>query len=558
MREMIGKAVKYWHTLRYLKPEQIFGRLRYRLARPKPDFAPAPPRRIATGQWVQPAARRPSLTGPGAFQFLNLDGDLERVGWDGELREKLWRYNQHYFDDLNALEADERREWHVQLIASWIAENPPAAGSGWEPYPVSLRIVNWTKWLCSGGYLDDAAWHSLAVQARWLTQRLEHHLLGNHLFANAKALIFAGCLFEGREADAWLKLGSDILAIQLREQILADGGQFELSPMYHALAVEDVLDLINIVTCFGSALNRAQLQQLAEWQLLVPNMLGWLRKMCHPDGEVAFFNDTAIGVAPSPVQLFAYATRLGVDAEERALPVSWLKDSGYARLATDHAVLIADVGRIGPNYLPAHAHADTLSFELSLNGTRVIVNSGTSVYGISAERIRQRGTEAHSTVMIDGLNSSEIWSGFRVARRAFPRDVSVSGDSKPLKVVAAHDGYARLKGAPIHSRSWALDNDCLMITDKLTGAGQHRVDIMLYLAPSVDAEHSPSGDIQLLHADTRAPIATIHSEASMPIVIEPSTWHPQFGLSIDNKRLRIRLDVERPASHNTLIRWTSP
>ena len=80
----------------------------------------------------------------------------------------------------------------------------------------------------------------------------------------------------------------------------------------------------------------------------------------------------------------------------------------------------ADVGEIGPDYRPGHAHADTLCFELSVFGQRLVVNSGTSEYGLGAERLRQRGTAAHSTVQIDGADSSEVWSGFRVARRARP------------------------------------------------------------------------------------------------------------------------------------------
>ena len=66
------------------------------------------------------------------------------------------------------------------------------------------------------------------------------------------------------------------------------------------------------------------------------------------------------------------------------------------------AVAIGDIGNVGPDYIPGHAHADTLSFEMSVFDMRFIVNSGTSVYGLGAERLRQRGTAAHSTVVIDG------------------------------------------------------------------------------------------------------------------------------------------------------------
>ena len=41
---------------------------------------------------------------------------------------------------------------------------------------------------------------------------------------------------------------------------------------------------------------------------------------------------------------------------------------------------LLDVARVGPDYLPGHAHADTLSFELSLYDRRTIVNCGISQY----------------------------------------------------------------------------------------------------------------------------------------------------------------------------------
>ena len=85
------------------------------------------------------------MTSPLDFTFLN-EKNLNEVGWDGHSREKLWRYNQHYFDDLNSQDGYERKSWHADLIEKWIVENPPLVGTGWESYPTSLRIVNWIKW----------------------------------------------------------------------------------------------------------------------------------------------------------------------------------------------------------------------------------------------------------------------------------------------------------------------------------------------------------------------------------------------------------------------------
>ncbi|MGB3832263.1 MAG: alginate lyase family protein, partial [Mesorhizobium sp.] len=487
--------------------------------------------------WVAPARRRQSLFGPDAFRFLNETGSLAAHGWDDPALSRLWRYNLHYFDDLNAEGAEERGEWHKALVARWIAANPPGRGSGWEPYPTSLRIVNWIKWALSGNSLSPQAVQSLAVQARWLSRRLEYHLLGNHLFANAKALVFAGCFFDGSEAENWLAHGIRILAREVPEQILPDGGQFELSPMYHALALEDMLDLVNIAR--AAALPSRWRAQADGWEGRIKRMRDWLATMCHPDGEIAFFNDAAFGIAPARDELELYAQRLGYPTLS-PIPSGCrhLADSGYVRLQNDRAVVLIDVARVGPDYLPGHAHADTLSFELSVDGRRVLVNSGTSVYGDGPERRRQRGTAAHNTVVVDGEDSSEVWSGFRVARRARPRDLSVSGEGDGFIVACAHDGYRRLAGRPLHRRSWRFDAAGLVVSDRVEGAHRDAEAAFHFhpdLSPSID-EEGRSGALES-QAGTVLRWRASRGEARL----EPSTWHPEFGVSLPARRLVVTL-----------------
>lgn len=609
---LLNKAGRYWHTLRHLRPVQFYGRVWFRYSRPKPDLRAAPALRARAGVWQPPARRLASMTGPRSFVFLNEPGALDEIGWDGEQREKLWRYNQHYFDDLNAIDAEARRAWHLALIEDWIAHNPPGQGNGWEPYPLSLRVVNWVKWALSGGELSPAAVHSLAVQARWLTGRLEIHLLGNHLFANAKALLFAGLFFEGAEADGWRKTALAILAREIPEQFLADGGQFELSTMYHALALEDALDLLDVTACYGGgraavggaasdllvggAASDAAMDDCARVRgLLAPRvgaMRHWLRVMCHPDGEIALFNDAAIGIAPSVAELEAYFARCVLDAAAPGLDtVEHLADSGYIRLtasppvgapegakravdggaAVDDgtavfaadaaptggidasvgapqganngailpaAVALLDVARVGPDYLPGHAHADSLSFELSVFGRRLLVNGGTSCYGMSAERLRQRGTAAHNTVVVDGLDSSEVWGGFRVARRAHPHGLQVRADGQGAVVRCSHDGYRWLPGLPRHTRQWALHATELVVDDEL--AGDYREAVAQYrfhpdVAVSIEAD-GRSGTAALLGGE-RVRWVIEHGDGELV----PSSWHPHFGVSMPCSLLRVRL-----------------
>lgn len=472
---MFDIALKYWHTLRHLKPVQFYGRVTFRYLRPKPNLALAPPLAPVLGCWVRPTERAPSLVAPRVFELLGVTGDLAEIAWDGPQREKLWRYNQHYFDDLNACGAASRQSWHTELIADWIRHNPPGQGTAWEPYPTSLRIVNWIKWQWAGNTLSPAALQSLAVQARWLCGRLEWHLLGNHLFCNAKALVFAGLMFQGSEADAWLARGLAIIARQLPEQVLADGGNFERSPMYHAIFLEDMLDLLNAMRAHP----RGNAGSVAEhWRVTAVAMLDWLAGMTHPDGGVALFNDAALNIAPTFEQLQEYATRLGFGAGSiphcTALPARarW-PDSGYVRLDAPGATAFLDVGPIGPDYLPGHAHADTLSFELSLFGRRVVVNGGTSCYGLGAVRLRERQTASHSTLEIDGQSSSEVWAGFRVARRAYPFGYTETVGQDMVSITCSHDGYTRLPGRPVHQRTWMLKDGQIDIEDRVTGTYEH-------------------------------------------------------------------------------------
>jgi uncharacterized heparinase superfamily protein len=395
---------------------------------------------------MPPVAAASSLVARGVFRFLNAERTcMGPADWQGTAADRLWHYNLHYFDDLNAEGAAQRREWHLELVERWRRENLPGKGIGWEPYPVARRIVNWIKFDLRTGELSGDALHSLAVQARWLERRLEFHLLGNHLFADAKALVFAGVFFAGAEADRWLRRGMSLVSDQLGEQVLEDGGHFELSPMYHAAFLEDLLDLINL-------LRAADVDVPAEWMLACDRMRVWLAAMVHPDGEISFFNDAAFGVAPRRTEIEAYAARLSLPVLYPPAELVDLEHSGYVRAGAGPACLICDCSRIGPGYLPGHAHADTLSFELSLFGQRAVVNGGTSTYSEGAERQRQRGTAAHNTVVLDGQDSSEVWGGFRVARRARIRDRQVQSDAAGIRIGASHDGYRRLPGRNLHAR----------------------------------------------------------------------------------------------------------
>ena len=141
-------------------------------------------------QVIDGVPKADSLSLPGIFRFLNEDASLADIGWRSEEKSDLWNYNQHYFDWLDSRSARENPNLFEPIIFDWIKNNKPGEALGWEPYPTSLRIVNWCKFHWRSGCLSQDMIDNLALQAQHLFESVEWHLLANHLFANGKALIF--------------------------------------------------------------------------------------------------------------------------------------------------------------------------------------------------------------------------------------------------------------------------------------------------------------------------------------------------------------------------------
>lgn len=517
-------------TLYHLPPGQLLWRAWKRLCPRRPSSPLSTPHLRPLEGSLIPGAERPSpLVGAREFVLLGEAIVLDVEGWTAPARSSLVRYNLHYFDCAGSAEPGESETWCRTLIDDWIAANPPGTPIAWDPYPISLRIVNWLKLALRRGPLSAAAMSSLVHQARWLEANLEHDIKANHLFANAKALLFAGLALTGPDAGRWLRKGRAILLCEAVVQQLADGAHFERSPMYHALFVEDLLDLVNLATCTGET-------DLAT--ALAPRIgpaLRWLEMMTHPDGEIAFFNDAATGIAARHHELVAYASRLGI-AQSAPPNVLGSGASGYHCLGGSGAVILADIAPVGPDCQPGHAHADTLSFEMSLGGQRVIVNSGTSLYGLGAERERQRGTAAHSTLQLCGRDSSEVWSGFRVGRRARARVETKS----PTTLEGSHDGYRRLPGRPLHSRRWTLGTQSLTVTDQVTGGVGHAwpAQVRYHLHPDIRVERTDQAIV--LHCPDAF---TVRVSCDRDLQIADGTWHPRFNATVSNRHLLIEWEA---------------
>ncbi len=452
-----------FRTVRHLKAVQVLNRLWRKRPMGRVSAAALPWRNEAGCRVPWPEFPR-CWNGVDQFTFLNETRKLRSADdWNRAEWPKLWLYNLHYFDCLRQRATLVSRSAQLALVRRWIAENPACSGNGWEPYPVSLRVVNWIKWLTAGEPLakDDAEAVSASIcqQMRALRRRLEYHLLANHLLANAKALVFAGSCFEGKEAREWLQKGMNIYRRELAEQILDDGVHFERSAMYHSIILEDVLDCFNLT---GDALFKDAAER----------MIAGLVMLTGPDGLIAKFNDAAEGIALAPVVLQEYSRALDVaddsetgrgtrDACPRSRGTRDPTISGFLRKTAGDWTLLAKCGEIGPSYQPGHAHADTWTFELWRGARKLIGDTGCSTYVPGEVRSYERSTAAHNTVVIDGENSSEVWASHRVGRRF---------DAKR------------------HERSFELSKEGLCGRDELRGGGVHDVEVRFHLPPGVERD----------------------------------------------------------------------
>jgi uncharacterized heparinase superfamily protein len=387
------------------------------------------------------------------------------------------------------------------LWRSWRASTVFARSDVWAPYVVSLRawaLCGLYQPLVAGTTEEDDYLSDLALHARYLRAHVEFDVGGNHLVKNLKAL--AGlAVFLGDEP--LLAFAVRHLYQQVQVQVLADGGHFERSPSYHCQVLGDLMDADALLDAVG--------RPAAAWlRGAIESMRGWLGAMLMPDGGVPLLNDCV------PVPAERLALLKPADAPPGRLTV--LQPSGYVVCRPDDRLhLLADVGPPCPPELPAHAHADCLSFELAVDGRRIITDTGTSTYEAGPERIYERSTAAHSTVVVNGEDQTEVWDRFRAARRARSTLHEAAEEADSVRLTASHDGYQRLPGKARHTRSWYCAPGQITVRDEVAANMPVDVCARFHLASDINAAYgqggvqagpllvsSEAGDVQVVEADS--------------------------------------------------------
>lgn len=504
------KVIPLFHTVKFLKITQIYFRIFYFLRgkwRKITRFTyPFSKESTSYPLKLEPSLKSHPHHSDREFTFLNLTKEFDgRIDWNYKNHGKLWTYNLSYFEYLT-------EKTDLALIHEFI-DSMEKLKDPLEPFPISLRGINWIKFLTYFAISDKKIDDSLYGQYFILLDNLEYHLLGNHLLENGFSLLFGAYYFHD---DTLYAKAKEILYHELEEQILDDGAHFELSPMYHQIMLYRVLDCINLVK--NNSYQSQELLLLLTRKASV--MLGWLENISYRDGSIPMVNDSAEKVAPSSKELSAYAQRLQLAPQ--ILPLS---ESGYRKIKRDSYECLVDIGNIGPDYIPGHAHADTLHFELHLNQIPFVVDCGVSTYEVNRRRMIERSTTSHNTITVDGKNSSIVWGGFRVAQRA--KIIDLYEDTNHIK--ATHDGYQSI--GILHTRIWSFEENAILIEDTLSK--EANAVARLHFHPDVSEE-----DI------------IIRVKSNHPIVFSTYSYAVQFN------QLQDAICAEIPFSQNLTVEIT--
>jgi len=464
-----NKIKLFINTIKYLRPIQVYYRLYYFLRnrlfgynvkkRIINDFNPI--------VWKNILNHHNSYSiKDNSFTFLNISHSFsDKINWNIDQFGKLWNYNLNYFDFLN--QENISKETGLLLIQDFI-ENDNLLKDGKEPYPISLRGINWVKFLSNNQLKDEVINNTLYFHYCFLFKNLEYHLLGNHLLENAFSLLFGAYYFQD---EKFYTKSYDLLISELNEQVLKDGAHFELSPMYHQIILTRVLDSIQLIK-LNSTWKKNDLISFLEQKASL--MISWLQNITYYSGKIPMVNDATYNIAPSSTQLFSYSKKLGI--LNKKIPLS---DSGYRKIISGTYELFIDVGNVGPDYQPAHAHSDSFNFELIKGGNPIFVDTGISTYEKNNIRQQERSTHSHNTVEISSQNQTQVWGGFRVARRA--KIIELKEDN--LQISAIHNGYKRKDFK--HQRIFEWSDHDIRIIDVLNKSSLNKAQAHFHFHSSI-------------------------------------------------------------------------
>jgi uncharacterized heparinase superfamily protein len=507
------------------------------------------------------------------------DSSDVKVPWELSRLQWLMPAGQAYL-----VTGDERYAQAVRdLLDDWIEANPYAQTVNWSStMEAALRILSWT-WFFRV-FHGSRAWADAAFRERFLCALYLHgdftdrhfeisDVNGNHCTADGAGLVFAGLFFgQGRGPRRWQARAWSILCDEVPRQVYPDGVDFEASIPYHRLVAE--LFLLSALYREALGLDVPEL-----YRERVKAMALFAAAYSRPDGSVPLWGDAddarALPLGGQDRNDHRYLTGLvgaswNVGALKEAFAgdpsevfwtlgptavLSLVHDGGPAksppsqcfpyggffvmRNAVDH--VFVDCGRIGLADRGGHGHNDCLSFEAALDGAHLVSDCGAFLYTRSfEERNRFRSTAYHNTPQVDGEEINRFKPGllWDLEYDARPEVRRFETGPEEDRFCGAHAGYRRLTAPVTPVRTIVLDHrtHALTISDTFEGAGRHRIEIPLHLAPGVTVSETGASRL-VLRAGSRAFWLEWEPAGSWSLTVGEGRVSPSYGVAVATVRL---------------------
>lgn len=464
---------------------------------------------------------------------FGLDLDYRDIALVGNVK-NIWEKNRHHHLTVLALAyalTKDQKYTHavVEQLSSWIRNNPFPLGVNWaSPLEWGIRLISWV-WIerllrgtSAHAHLfgeEGLLWPVIYWHQWFLAQNYSQgSSANNHLIGEMAGLFISASLWPVfPESLQWQTLTRTILEKEVIQQTFPSGINRELGSCYHLFVLEFCL-------LAGLEAERLAVPFSSTYKARVRKMLEVLPPLLDVRNNLPRFGDSDDGMAvqlrplnssrldwlfrlgrqwlgariPLPIEssgmlATTFISNGGEDTVGDVIPQRGsvgFDDAGLFVLSArrgepDEVFCLADAGPLGYLSIAAHGHADALSFTLSIGGMPIIVDSGTFTYHAEPRwRNYFRGTKAHNTVTVDGVDQSEASGIFLWTKKACSKVLSWQETPEGGVLLAEHDGYTRLPSKVIHRRRLALSGNHLEVTDELLGSDVHTVEWRLHFSPA--------------------------------------------------------------------------
>ncbi len=444
---------------------------------------------------------------------------------------------------------------------NWIKANPYPLGLNWgSTLEIAFRSLSWV-WVDhliadAPGYAAFRAelLPALAFHGRYIERYLSTYFSPNtHLLGEAVAMFFLGALYpQMPDAAHWKDEGWKIVVHEAGRQVRPDGVYFEQSLHYHVYALDFFLHARQLAAAndipIPDAYDGVLLQMLEVIEALA--QAGPAEGFGDDDGGRVFnprrnrtehmtdplalgalaYNRDDLGAELTEESVWLFGERavmeLGRAKTQSAAKSIAFPDGGVYVLADvepSARVMMIDAGPQGVGRC-GHGHADALSLRLTMNGSRWLVDSGSGVYisSDSANRDTFRGTVAHNTMRVDGVDQAVADEPFSWTEIPTTRAETWIAGKTFTYFSGSHNGYERLADAVTHQRSILRVNGALwLVRDVAIGRAKHQVELRWHFASDVLVREGGAGDLVASRPETSEPVLRM-------IVPEDTNWKTEI------------------------------